>query len=299
MNVVKHVQDFLRHLTTERALSPRTVSSYQRDLQRFQQFLKHQEAETTSPDEALIRAFVSHLHKAGLSGTSIQRMLSALRTFFRYLERESLLSHNPAQGVRAPAAAQKLPGSLDVDQISQLLNQSAMTPLEVRDLAIMELIYSSGLRVAEVVALNLLDVDLSTELVQVTGKGNKQRLLPVGKQACAALRRWWDVRQQWATDSQAVFVSKQGGRLGVRSVQKRVQQWGRQQSLGQPLYPHLLRHSFATHVLSSSGDLRAVQSLLGHADIATTQVYTHLDFQRLSQVYDQAHPRARKKHTGE
>ncbi|HEY5701769.1 MAG TPA: tyrosine recombinase XerC [Gammaproteobacteria bacterium] len=289
--------DFIGHLSSERRLSPRTCDSYLRDLTRFGEFLKEYVSGTwTSVDAGQIRAFVAWRHRRGVGGRTIQRELSALRSFFNYLLREGLLSANPAIGVAAPKSARKLPAVMDADCVSGLLNIEQRTPLAVRDRAMLELVYSSGLRLSELVGLEVGDVDLHEGLVRVVGKGNKQRILPVGRYAREAIERWLAVRPEFAGEKMnALFVSSRGTRLGQRAVQSRFSKWARLQGLDTHVHPHMLRHSFASHMLESSGDLRAVQELLGHADISTTQVYTHLDFQHLAKIYDKAHPRARKK----
>ena len=213
-----------------------------------------------------------------------------------YLVRESLLKTNPADGIKTPKAAKKLPGILDVDQVNQLLNISDTKPISLRDKAIMELLYSSGLRLAELVALNPIDLNIQDRSLTVVGKGNKKRMLPIGSKAIDAIKAWIKVRSQVATpDEEALFVGNRGNRLSRRSVQSRINHWAKRNGLQQDVYPHLLRHSFATHLLEASGDLRAVQELLGHKDISSTQVYTHLDFQHLAETYDKAHPRSGKK----
>jgi integrase/recombinase XerC len=291
------IQAFLGHLEHERRLSPHSVSNYRRDLHKFHDYCKKQDlTDWTSLNAHHARGFVAHLHHAGLGGRSIQRALSALRSFFNYLVREELVSNNPARGVSAPKTGKPLPKTLDVDQISRLLAMDDKDPLALRDLAIMELLYSSGLRLAELTQLNLDDVDLRDAMARVTGKGNKTRVVPVGSQALAILRRWLHLRASLAQEGErALFVSRNGKRLGPRSIQQRLRQWGMKQGLTGRVHPHRLRHSFASHLLESSGDLRAVQELLGHANISTTQVYTHLDYQHLARVYDQAHPRARRR----
>ncbi|NQV85451.1 MAG: tyrosine recombinase XerC, partial [Woeseiaceae bacterium] len=240
--------------------------------------------------------FSASCYRKGLSARSIQRRLSACRTFFRYLIREKHVNKNPVTGVSAPKGKKRLPGNLDADRMARLLDISGQGPLVDRDRAILELLYSSGLRLSELTDLNCGDVDMSDATVRVTGKGNKDRIVPVGRKALQALRQWDLSRVQLAAaDEKALFVSSRGTRISTRSVQARVTYWARRQGIDTKVYPHLFRHSFATHLLESSHDLRAVQELLGHANIATTQVYTHLDFQHLAQIYDQTHPRARKK----
>jgi len=291
------LETFLIHLADERRLSPHTVLNYRRDLEAFKGFCDSQgiagwEAVTVPH----IRAFIAAEHRAGLGGRSLQRRLSAIRSFFHYLIREGQVADNPALAVRAPKAAQPLPHVLDVDQAMRLLDQPPQDPLEVRDHAILELLYSSGLRLAELVSLRLEDLDLEDASVRVTGKGGKARLAPVGRCARAALTDWLAQRDALAPPSEkALFVSRQGRALTPRSVQQRLTRWALKHGADTHLHPHLLRHSFASHLLESSGDLRAVQELLGHADIGTTQIYTHLDFQYLAKVYDAAHPRAKKR----
>lgn len=288
---------FERHLAEERALSPRTVSAYGRDLADFQAWLfADQIDDPAQVSEHQVRAFAARRHRQGLGGRSIQRLLSSVRAFYRFLLREGAVSHNPAEGVRAPKAGKRLPVTLDPDTLDTLLAFPADTPLAIRDKAIMELFYSSGLRLSELASLTWDRLDLSAGLVTVRGKGNKQRMVPVGRKAREALIAWRKAATEFAAlEEPHVFVSRQGKPLAVRSIQDRIGHWARVQGIPQKVHPHLLRHSFASHLLESSGDLRAVQELLGHADIATTQVYTHLDFQHLAEVYDKAHPRARKK----
>jgi integrase/recombinase XerC len=242
-----------------------------------------------------VRTFAAQVHRQGLGGRSIQRKLSALRSFCRYLIRQGALSHNPAQDIRAPKTPRKLPHSLDVDRIQHLLDGKPDDWLTQRDLAIMELMYSSGLRLAELVNLDVQQLDLQQGEARVLGKGRKTRIVPIGQKARDVLQAWLTTRAiHCAEGESAVFINRSGTRLGPRSVQQRMHRWALQQGLDSRLHPHALRHSFATHVLESSGDLRAVQELLGHANLSTTQIYTHLDFQRLAEVYDKAHPRARK-----
>jgi integrase/recombinase XerC len=242
-----------------------------------------------------LRRYVATLSREGLSGRSIARHLSATRRFYQFLLREKLASDNPALDIRAPKSGRRLPRVADVDQLNHLLDGQPDDPLEVRDLCMFELMYSSGLRLAELASLDLDTVDLRGGEVRVLGKGGKERLLPVGRKAIAAIQAWLPLRAGLANDGEvALFVSQRGERLSHRSIQARMSRWGISRGADQKLHPHLLRHSFASHMLESSGDLRAVQELLGHADIATTQVYTHLDFQHLARVYDQSHPRARR-----
>ncbi|OOZ39636.1 tyrosine recombinase XerC [Solemya pervernicosa gill symbiont] len=291
------LERFLEHLQSERRLSAHTSNNYQRDLQNFLNFCNEREFEQwSSLLEADIRNYIASRHRKGLAGSSLSRELSALRSFYNYLLREEVVTLNPAQGVRAPKTPRKLPKTLDVDQTARLLQIDDDDPLAVRDAALMELIYSSGLRLAEVVGLDLGSLDLRDATVKVVGKGSKERMVPVGRLALQAVEKWLKVRGSLAkVEETALFVSKRGSRISDRSVQKRLKEWAVKQGLDSSLHPHMLRHSFASHMLESSSDLRAVQELLGHADISTTQIYTHLDFQHLAKVYDKAHPRARKR----
>ncbi len=291
------VSRFLQYLRTERRMSPHTVVNYQRDLLRLSAFCaQHGVGDWRAFDVHKARAYVAALRRGGLSGRSIQRFLSAARSFYRYLLREKIVTHNPLIGVTAPKSPKRLPKTLSAEQTGALVGIDAKDPLGFRDLAILELFYSSGLRLAELVGLDLDAIDLDDATVRVTGKGAKTRVLPVGRYARAALQRWLAARAQFAAPGEpALFVARNGARLGARAVQLRLRHWARRQGIDVPVHPHMLRHSFASHLLESSGDLRAVQELLGHADIGTTQIYTHLDFQHLAKVYDQAHPRARRK----
>ncbi len=292
----QHIDRFLHYLGFERRLSPHTLSNYRRDLDLACGFFAahqiHRWRDVTQHD---LRALVAARHRAGIGGRSLQRLLSAVRSFYHYLLREGDVTVNPAIGIRAPKAPRRLPKTLDVDQTAQLLDWDSDEPLAIRDRAIMELLYSSGLRLSELLQLEVTELDLNDATVRVTGKGRKTRVVPVGRHARNALQRWLRTRATLAARSNALFLTRQGRRLAPRSVQQRLQQWGQKRNLPVRLHPHLLRHSCASHVLESSSDLRAVQELLGHADIATTQIYTHLDFQHLAKIYDGAHPRARKK----
>lgn len=290
------VDQFIDHLRNERQLSTHTLDAYRRDLLSCCGFLDSlQVSDWNNVDNALLRRYIAGRHAGGLSGRSLQRELSAVRSLFQYLIRERRCRHNPALDLRAPKAPNRLPRLLDADQANQLLDSPAEDDwLSLRDHAMLELLYSSGLRLAELASLDMHQLDLDQGEVRVTGKRKRTRVVPVGRMAREALRRWFKVHPQVAGDSQPVFVSMQGRRLTPRAIQLRVRRYGIEQ-LGQHLHPHMLRHSFASHLLESSGDLRAVQELLGHSDISTTQVYTHLNFQHLAEVYDQAHPRARRK----
>jgi integrase/recombinase XerC len=291
------IERYLAHLRTERRLSPNTEAGYRRDLAALAAFCEiEQVASWDRLDSFHVRTFAAREHRDGLGPRSVQRRLSALRGFFNYLIRERVIEANPAADIRAPKAARRLPKTLDVDQVATLLARKATDPLSCRDVAIMELLYSSGLRLAELAGLDLADLDLADRTVRVLGKGSKTRILPVGRKAITALRAWLSERAGLAKPGvTAVFVGQNGRRLGARAIQLRMRRWAAGTNLGVPVHPHLLRHSFATHLLESSRDLRGVQELLGHADISTTQVYTHLDFQHLARVYDEAHPRARRR----
>ncbi|MGB5510220.1 MAG: tyrosine recombinase XerC [Woeseiaceae bacterium] len=291
------IERFIRHLETERRLSPLTCKNYRRDLETLLDYLENAGvAEWRQLDAEHVRSYSAACFRKGLGARSIQRRLSAVRTFFRYLIREKHADKNPAASVSAPKASKRLPGNLDADRMARLLDIPGKGAIVDRDRAILELLYSSGLRLAELVGLNCGDVDPHDATVRVTGKGSKERIVPVGRHALKALARWQKSRNALAgVEETALFVSNRGTRISPRSVQARVSHWARRQGIDTNVYPHLFRHSFATHMLESSHDLRGVQELLGHANIATTQVYTHLDFQHLAQIYDQTHPRARKK----
>lgn len=288
------LSDFLSYLTQEKRYSTHTVSAYECDLRRFLAFIQEGSLalNTVQPDH--VRDFVARAHRQGLGGTSLQRCLSSIRGFYRYLIRHGKAKINPADDLQAPKSEKKLPHTLDVDQINQLLNFTAQTDEDFRDKAIMELFYSSGLRLSELLGIDLNHIDLRQQTLRVLGKGNKQREVPIGSKAVDAINAWLTHRHA-AVGVNALFLSNKGERLSRNTVAYRLKQRAKKQGIPTHLHPHMLRHSFASHMLESSGDLRAVQELLGHADISTTQIYTHLDFQHLAKVYDQAHPRARRK----
>jgi integrase/recombinase XerC len=289
---------FLQKLQHEKHYSSHTLSNYARDLARFTAFLSTRALHDWSMiDETLLRDYLATRHRQHMAARSLQRELSSLRSFFNFLIQEQRLTHNPAKHLQAPKAERALPTALDVDQMQQFLQISADDPLAIRDKAILELFYSSGLRLSELTQLNLLDVDLHDGMVNVIGKGRKARRVPLGAYAQHAIRAWLNTRTQFPKHSTtpALFLSQQGLRVSTRNIQQRLRGWAQKQGLGVHVHPHMLRHSFASHLLESSGDLRAVQELLGHSDISTTQIYTHLDFQHLAKVYDQAHPRAKSK----
>jgi integrase/recombinase XerC len=288
---------FLKRLATERRLSPHTVEAYEHDLRALLEFCEREQIATFKAlDSFNVRRFAAESHRRGLGPRSVARRLSAVRTFLNYLIETGVVKSNAGVHVQAPKAPRRLPATLDADQVASLLAISGDDPLTVRDRAILELFYSSGLRLAELVGLSLGDVDAADRTVRVLGKGSKARVVPVGKQALAALKDWLAVRAELARPGElALFVGRRGERVSPRTVQKRVNEWAKRQGTPMGVHPHMLRHSFATHVLESSRNLRAVQELLGHASLSTTQIYTHLDFQHLASVYDQAHPRARRR----
>ena len=291
------IDGYLAHLSRERRLSPHTSSNYARDVIALAEYLERSNvSEWKRVDSQHVRMFAARAHAGGLSPRSVQRRLSAVRGFFNYLVRERFVASNPAVDIRAPKAGRRLPGTLDVDQLNQLLDIPAEDALAVRDKAIMELFYSSGLRLDELVGLDVGQLDLPDRTVRVLGKGRKTRVVPVGRKAIEALRAWLRERATLAdVKDPALFVGRNGSRLKHRAIQLRIAYWARRKGLPAHVHPHLFRHSFATHLLESSKDLRGVQELLGHADISTTQIYTHLDFAHLARTYDASHPRAKRK----
>jgi len=289
-----YLTDYLAYLTYERGLSPLTCENYTRDLHMLFELVGNTALQDIQPQH--IRRFVATLHGKGLSGKSLARILSAWRGFYAYLGKRHDFAANPCVGMRAPKSPKTLPQALSPEQANRLMEIGNDDTLALRDKAMFELFYSSGLRLAELVGLNLDGLDLADATVTVTGKGSKTRIVPVGSHAIAAVREWLPQRVIIARDGErAMFITKRGTRITPRAVQYRIKSWAIKQGIAGNVHPHTLRHSFATHVLQSSGDLRAVQEMLGHANISTTQVYTHLDFQHLAKVYDQAHPRAKKK----
>jgi integrase/recombinase XerC len=310
------IERFASHLTSERRMSAHTVAAYRHDLLTLRGFCDERKIlRWDALDNFQVRAFAAAEHAGGLGPRSIQRRLSAVRTFYEFLLREGCCKMNPAQDVRAPKTKKRLPATLDADQMGRLLEFRVHDSLSTRDKAIMELFYSSGLRVSELVSLDVPAIDLADRTVRVVGKGNRTRVLPIGRFAIDALQKWLIERAalvrrtamvrraapvkgaaELESEETAVFIGRGGRRLTVRAVQLRVGTWARRQGLGMHVHPHMFRHSFATHLLESSSNLRGVQELLGHADIGTTQIYTHLDFQHLAKVYDASHPRARRRH---
>lgn len=288
------ITDFLDYLKFERNLSAKTIENYQRQLLVIAEGISIEAWHLLTV--AHVKRVLAQARRQDLSPKSIALRLSALRSFCRYLVTQGVLTQNPAKAVTAPKQGRPLPKQLNVDEMSQLLNIDEESVLAVRDKAMMELTYGCGLRLAELTDLNLNHIEEGMQQLRVRGKGSKERILPVGKVAREALKAWLKVRGQLiGEDEPAVFVSMQNKRISSRQIAKRMKLWAQKQSLDQQVHPHKLRHSFATHMLESSGDLRAVQELLGHANLSTTQVYTHLDFQHLSKIYDTAHPRARKR----
>jgi integrase/recombinase XerC len=291
------IERFALHLTHERRLSAHTAAAYRRDMTALSAFcVRRGIREWRALTHADVRSFAASEHAGGVGPRSIQRRLSAIRTFYEFLIRESVCARNPALEVRSPQTKKRLPSTLDTDQMGRLLSFRIDDRLSIRDKAIMELFYSSGLRLGELVALDLTAVDLEDRTVRVAGKGGKTRILPVGRFAVDALRKWIQERAALAGGHEpAVFISRSGRRLTPRAVQLRIATWARRMGLAMHVHPHMFRHSFATHLLESSSDLRGVQELLGHADVGTTQIYTHLNFQHLAKVYDAAHPRSRRR----
>jgi len=288
------LRGYLEHLSNERRLSRHTVENYARDITALFGLAGNTPLKQLQVQN--VRRFVAQLHARGLDGRSLGRMLSAWRGFFHYLARDHGYAQNPCLGIRPPKSAKRLPHALSPDEAGRLMEITATDPLAVRDKAILELLYSSGLRLSELTGLAEDDVNLRDATVRVTGKGSKTRIVPVGSHAIAALKAWLPARGQLARPAaKALFVGQDGKPLGPRAVQSRLKQWALKLGLADKVHPHALRHSFASHLLQSSGDLRAVQELLGHASISTTQVYTHLDFQHLAKAYDAAHPRAKRK----
>ncbi len=296
MSFAQEADDFLAVLGREKNYSSHTIGNYRRDLDRFRAYLEAAGLDWKNIEAKQVRDYVSRRFFEGIKGRTLQRELSSLRGFYRHCIARGVVNRNPAIGVRPPRSEKRLPETLTIEQVASLLEVPTGNALVLRDVAIIELVYSSGLRLSELLQLALSDIDLGAGLVRVTGKGSKQRDLPVGARACRAIRCWLKLRAQFAHDGEdALFVSCRGRRLSPRAVQKRIAGHAKKCGLGPHLHPHILRHSFASHILESSGDLRAVQELLGHATISTTQIYTHLDFQHLAKVYDKAHPRARRR----
>ena len=296
---MRFLEKYLEFLKFERGLSPLTLENYGRDISRLIKLSEQTALETLQ--NVHIRRFVASLHAKGLNGKSIARMLSSWRGFFNFLVLRHGFTSNPVIGLRAPKYGKKLPQALSIEQAIKLVNVNEKDILSVRDHAILELFYSSGLRLSELINLDMNALDFTEGTVIVTGKGNKTRIVPMGEPAINAINAWIKLRvtlsqkiDEHNSTHQPLFVGLQGKRMGGRNIEYRLKEWSIKQGINSSVHPHLLRHSFASHVLQSSGDLRAVQEMLGHANISTTQIYTHLDYQHLSKVYDAAHPRAKK-----
>lgn len=286
-DLAKHLDAFIQYCQFERQLSHHTCSNYKRDIQKFIKYLNGVN-HTGNIESFHVQQWLSAAHENGLSAKSLARHLASVRSYFEYLNKENIVSDDPTVGVKTPKVGKSLPKTLDTDQIQALFANEDEHPLIIRDLAIMELFYSSGLRLSELVSLNLNQIDKKSGLINVIGKGKKERVVPIGSMALKQIELWLPIRNQWVGDDEmALFIGKAGKRLTQRAIQLRLKPWG--------VHPHQLRHSVASHLLESSGDLRAVQEFLGHANLSTTQIYTQLDFQHLAKVYDSAHPRAKKK----
>lgn len=289
------VTRFLRYLGVERQLSPITLRNYQRQLDAIMAMADELGLKSWQQcDAATVRSIATRSRRKGLGAASLALRLSALRSFFDWLVSQGELPANPAKGISAPKAARHLPKNIDVDDVNRLLEIDINDPLAVRDRAMLEVMYGAGLRLSELVNLDIKHLDLESGEVWVLGKGSKERRVPIGRSAVSWVEHWLDLRELFGAQDDALFLSKLGKRISARNVQKRFAEWGIKQGLNSHVHPHKLRHSFATHMLESSGDLRGVQELLGHANLSTTQIYTHLDFQHLASVYDAAHPRAKR-----
>jgi len=296
-SLIQYMDAFYSYIDGEKGLSLKTQENYQRQLSAVAgQLEEMQVSDWRDVDTAIVRQIATKAMRIGLKPSTIALRLSVVRTFFNFLIKEHVLVANPALGVSAPKRGRPLPKNLDVDEMAVLCDINAKDPLSIRDRAMLELMYGTGLRLSELVGLNFSHINFDNEELRIIGKGNKERIAPFSGQAKIWLHKWLDVRSLLSPkDDMAVFISKRGTRISNRNVEKRFAQWGIKQGTSSHVNPHKLRHSFATHVLESSGDLRAVQELLGHANLSTTQIYTHLDFQHLAEVYDKAHPRAKKK----
>ncbi|OOH90622.1 tyrosine recombinase XerC [Pasteurellaceae bacterium 15-036681] len=295
-SLYSHTQPYWDFLRIEKQASPHTLSNYQRQVKAVCEMLAQAEISNWQDvDASTVRWLLSQSHKQGLSAKSIGLRLVALRQFLDFLVRQGKLTVNPTIGIKSPKANKHLPKNIDAEQVAQLLNIESNQPLDLRDIAMMELMYSSGLRLSELQGLDLGDMDLNSQEVRILGKGNKERIVPIGSKAVEAINNWLAVRAEFKPQDNALFLNQRGGRLSHRSIQLAMKKWGQKQHLDTHLHPHKLRHSFATHMLEASADLRAVQELLGHSSLSTTQIYTHLDFQHLAKIYDSAHPRARRK----
>ena len=285
---------FFNYIKFEKRLSELTIKNYQHDINRL---IKLNDKKLTEINSEDIRLSLSKLHASGLSGKSVSRILSSWRGCFLFLNKSQLMKYDPTSGIKAPKAKKKLPQTLSIDQVFNLINIPQTGFIDTRDKAILEFFYSSGLRLSELVNIHISDIDMSEQTIKVLGKGNKFRIVPIGRKAIEALNLWILQRNKLnkILDSELLFLNQHGKKLTARAIQYRLKFWAQKNNIPENIHPHLLRHSFASHVLQSSQDLRAVQELLGHSNISTTQIYTHLDFQHLSKIYDQAHPRSKKK----
>lgn len=292
----QQLSDFFQQLEVERRASPHTIKSYQFDMNHLMTYCATKNIDKwANIQQSDIRTHIANRHRQGISSTSLHRELSAIRSFYRFLLKNQWVTANPAQYVKGPKQARRLPKTLDVDQMTGLLEAGTSSDLEIRDVAMFELFYSSGLRLSELVDLDLKDLDLVDKSLRVrSGKGGKARILPVGSKAITAIKLWLLQRKTVAIGETAVFTSNRGTRLGQRSIELRLERWCKTKGITERVYPHKLRHSFASHLLEASQDLSAIQELLGHSSLSTTQIYTHLNFQHLAAVYDKAHPRAKK-----
>ncbi|MEK9497891.1 tyrosine recombinase XerC [Photorhabdus sp. P32] len=293
--LLEPIEAFLRYLKVERRLSPVTITNYRRQLATLAEMvLEMGVSQWKDLEPAKVRMLVTRSRRAGLQSASLALRLSSLRSFLDWQVTQGEISVNPSKTVSTPGTKRHLPKNIDVDEVNQLLNINFNDPLSVRDRTMLEVMYGAGLRLSELVGLDCQHLDLESGEVWVSGKGSKERKVPLGQTAVEWLNRWLEMRKLFEPEDNAVFVSKSGRRISTRNVQKRFAQWGIRQGISSHIHPHKLRHSFATHILESSGDLRAVQELLGHASLSSTQIYTHLDFQHLTKVYDVAHPRAKR-----
>ncbi|AFF25378.1 TPA: tyrosine recombinase XerC [Pasteurella multocida] len=292
----EQLDKYWNYLRIERQVSPHTLTNYQRQLYRIVDILAENGITSwQAVTPSIVRFILAQSNKDGLKERSLALRLSVLRRFFTYLVQQQDINVNPATGVSAPKQNRHLPKNIDAEQVQQLLNNDSKEPIDIRDRAILELLYSSGLRLSELQSLNLNSINTRVREVRVIGKGNKERIVPFGRYASHAIQQWLKVRILFNPKDEALFVSQLGNRLTHRAIQQRLEVWGIKQGLSSHLNPHKLRHSFATHMLEASSDLRAVQELLGHSNLSTTQIYTHLNFQHLAEVYDSAHPRAKRK----
>ncbi|MDC0183117.1 tyrosine recombinase XerC [Nitrosomonadales bacterium] len=296
MNDLKFIEEYKKFIKFEKRLSSASVKSYLRDINDLLELMGNKKLENYSVED--IRKNISILHSKGLNGKSLSRMISSWRGLFNFLINKYKFKKNPTLGIKAPKSEKLLPQTLSVDQIIKLINIKDDSFLGIRDHAILELFYSSGLRLSELVDLKINNINFEDGTITVIGKGNKERIIPMGSYASKAIKQWLSLRKnlgQEASGESILFSKKDGQKLTARAIQYRLKFWAKKQGIPENIHPHLMRHSFASHLLQSSQDLRAVQELLGHENISTTQIYTHLDFQHLSKIYDKAHPRAKKK----